>query len=638
MAKPWQIWTVYFAILLLTGTALAWLSVQINEADRLREEDRLETELARREAELQDRVNSALYRMDWWATPLIAQESSRPYYWYLPFYSADLEPGRGEVIKRAEGEANRKIPSPLLTTKSEFVTMHFQISSDNQATSPQVPAGESFEMAIQCGLSAAAIDEKRHLFAKALDFCNYPTVVGCCPGPGSNWNSGGDDVSFQTLYRDPAFNETLLESTTSNKQILEQESDPQYANNPKLWQQMNRSVGRGNAEFAQRAANAENFGQSQQQTLMTDTDIKTANDDLVNVSVMRPVWIKDQLILARRVEGANFKTVQCCWLDWPKIREKLSREIMDVVPVATFEPVKEAKDLEFGRVMATLPVKLEVDLQEMLPQLTLPSPPELQRPSGLRSSLFLAWIGFGIAAIASGLLLRGVLQLSERRAAFVSAVTHELRTPLTTFRMYAEMLAERMVPVDKQTEYAETMKSEADRLASLVENVLQFARLEQGNGACQREATTPAALIDRFQQRFRGRCEEVGMQLIVDLGNAANVGLAVETTKVEQILFNLVDNACKYARESSDKRIVLSVRQVGRYLQFAVQDFGPGVSPKFRRRLFQPFCKSDQDSADTAAGVGLGLTLCQRMAKSLGGRVFLAESPAGSRFVLELRV
>ncbi len=635
MAKPWQIWTIYFAILLLTSAALIWLSVQINESDRLREEDRVETELARREAELQERVNSALYRMDWWATPLIAQESSRPYYWYLPFYSAELEPSRGKIADEAPAELDRKVPSPLLTSKSEFVTMHFQITEDNQATSPQVPVGESFEMAIRSGVHATAIDENRILFAQALDFCNYPTVLSCCTGPGNTWNSGGEDVSFQTLYRDPAFNESLLESTTSNKQILQQEGDPQFANNPKLWQQKNRSVGRGNAEFAQRAFNAENFGQSQQ---VLNSEPEITDENMVKVSVMRPVWIQDQLILARRVEGTNFKTVQCCWLDWPKIREKLTREIVDVVPVAKFEPVKEAKELEFGRVMATLPVKLEVDLQQMLPLLSLQSQPELKQASGLKSSLFLAWIGFGIAAIASGLLLRGVLVLSERRAAFVSAVTHELRTPLTTFRMYAEMLAERMVPVDKQTEYAETMKSEADRLASLVENVLQFARLERGNGIGQREVTTPAVLFDRFQRRFSGRCAEVGMEFMGELDDAASVPLSVETTKVEQILFNLIDNACKYARDSSDKRVVVSVKQAGRHVQFVVQDFGPGVAVKFRQRLFQPFCKSDQDSAESAPGVGLGLALCQRMAKSLGGRVFLAESNLGSKFVLELPV
>ena len=96
--------------------------------------------------------------------------------------------------------------------------------------------------------------------------------------------------------------------------------------------------------------------------------------------------------------------------------------------------------------MATLPVQLVVNSDKLLSTLALNSDPQTSsRPSALKLSMLVAWIGLGMAAFASALLLRGVIKLSERRAAFVSAVTHELRTPLTTFRMYSEMLAEEMV-------------------------------------------------------------------------------------------------------------------------------------------------------------------------------------------------
>ena len=83
--KPWQIWSLFGLILLIVLPAMVWLTMQINDADRLREEDRAETELARRKAELQERINSALYRLDSWTTPLVAQEVARPYYLYQPF-------------------------------------------------------------------------------------------------------------------------------------------------------------------------------------------------------------------------------------------------------------------------------------------------------------------------------------------------------------------------------------------------------------------------------------------------------------------------------------------------------------------------------------------------------------------------
>src|SRR5439155_15089133 len=99
----------------------------------------------------------------------------------------------------------------------------------------------------------------------------------------------------------------------------------------------------------------------------------------------------------------------------------------------------------------------------------------------VRVSLSIAWLCALLAAGAVAALLLGAVRLSERRGAFVSAVTHELRTPLTTFRMYAEMLAGGMVPDEaRRRHYLETLRIEADRLSHLVENVLSYARLERG--------------------------------------------------------------------------------------------------------------------------------------------------------------
>ena len=96
-------------------------------------------------------------------------------------------------------------------------------------------------------------------------------------------------------------------------------------------------------------------------------------------------------------------------------------------------------------------------------------------------ALLIGWGGAFLAVAAAAALLHGVMTLSERRAAFVSSVTHELRTPLTTFRMYAEMLANGMVPdAARRQEYYETLQRESERLTLLVENVLAYARLERG--------------------------------------------------------------------------------------------------------------------------------------------------------------
>ena len=252
-------------------------------------------------------------------------------------------------------------------------------------------------------------------------------------------------------------------------------------------------------------------------------------------------------------------------------------------------------------------------------------------------SLLAAWGSLSLAALASALLLHGVLRLSERRAAFVSAVTHELRTPLTTFRMYSEMLAEGMVPPDKQRQYATTLKVQADRLSYLVENVLQFAKLERGPAKIANESLTVGELLARFISRLEERAADGHMQLVVDVPQPISQhALATQPAAIEQILFNLVDNACKYAQASNDKRIVLSVKHLANRLQFCVQDFGPGVSPSDRKRMFQPFHQSKTATANAVPGVGLGLALCSRMAASVGGRLLHKDCPCGALFELEL--
>jgi signal transduction histidine kinase len=98
---------------------------------------------------------------------------------------------------------------------------------------------------------------------------------------------------------------------------------------------------------------------------------------------------------------------------------------------------------------------------------------------------------------------------------------------------------------------------------------------------------------------------------------------------VEQILFNLVDNAAKYARDAVDRRIHVEASRSGRCVQFVVRDHGPGIDAKPWSRRMRPFRKSAQESAESAPGVGLGLALCRRLARQLGGRLEISSANGG---------
>lgn len=209
------------------------------------------------------------------------------------------------------------------------------------------------------------------------------------------------------------------------------------------------------------------------------------------------LWVGDALLLARRVGMGPAVYVQGTWLDWPRLRTDLLASIQDLLPDARLEPVTAGARPDEERRLATLPVRL-VTGPVSLPAGTGPSPARL--------SLAGAWAFAFLAAIAVAALLRGVVELSERRHVFVSAVTHELRTPLTTFRLYTDMLADGMVTDEaRRREYITRLRGEAERLGHLVENVLFYARVESGRGEAAREVVDLQALLQEARPRLAER-------------------------------------------------------------------------------------------------------------------------------------
>ena len=687
MRQPWQIWLIFVLGLAVVIPAMGWLSVKTIQLDTLREIDREETELARREAELQERISSALYRMDLKMMPVVAQEAARPYYVYDSFYQTadptvdeqasnalgpggrgrgggfgqlDVQEGADERDGKEQPQPSR-LPSPLLFTTPEFVLLHFQIGPNQIISSPQRPVGTVNDYArFDFGVSQAAIDASELRMREASKFFEYDLLLDECPQiemPEVADVKQQNQNKRQSVYSNPAverFNQKLS-SNQIDQQVLENDLVRQQGGN-KAQVQRSRGQVRVNAEFARRLDSTKGFADQQWEAnnaygsllnnslAIPQAPMPNGESIAIREGVMQPRWVGDQLVLLRRVDGNKTPLVQGVWLDWPAIREELKSEVADLLPTVQFQPVRADSDLDLGTALTTIPVQLVVDSSSLLSTLGIDSGYEARPLSGLRMSLCVAWIGLALAAIASASLLFGVIRLSERRAAFVSAVTHELRTPLTTFRMYAEMLAEKMVPEGKQQEYAQTLKIQSDRLSHLVENVLQFARLERGAGAANQETIMIEDLLERFASRLFERANEAEMELSIRIDESvAKKSIRTQPSAIEQIVFNLVDNACKYAKPSPDSRVEVVCDHRGNNLRISVHDHGPGVAPRYKKRMFQPFSKSDQDAANTAAGVGLGLALCQRMAASLGGRLFHQDCnpldsnvQVGATFVLEI--
>jgi signal transduction histidine kinase len=361
---------------------------------------------------------------------------------------------------------------------------------------------------------------------------------------------------------------------------------------------------------------------------------------------MKAVWLEDQLVLAREARGNGRQLVQGCVLNWPEIRGWLTGEAADLLPDCRLVPVRESEQRNPQDMLASIPVRLESGPMQAA---TLP----VFTP--MRLLLAVAWLSFLLAAAAVAWLLLAAIRLSERRGAFVSAVTHELRTPLTTFRMYTEMLAHGMIAADRQRDYLDTLHKEADRLGHLVENVLCYARLEspKKRPACEEFALGP--VLDRLRDSLSRRVAEAGMKLdwkvrsdrlqpvdgrgervhaVSDDGKPAEarhyeLPVRGDSAAVERIVVNLVDNACKYARHAEDRRVHVDVRANGSHAVVSVRDHGPGVSADVEQRMFLPFSKSDREAANSAPGVGLGLSLSRGLARSMGGELTLVRPDDG---------
>ncbi len=354
----------------------------------------------------------------------------------------------------------------------------------------------------------------------------------------------------------------------------------------------------------------------------------------VHLGPVRPQWLAaadgtDDLLLVRTAKLDGRTVYQGVYLDWQRLKAVLLGDVKDLFPAADLVPVKGPGAGPPDRAMTALPVQLD------------PGPAAALPPAGwtpLRIGLALAWAAALIAFGAIGLAGWSLIDLSERRIRFVSAVTHELRTPLTSLRLYLDLLLSGMVQDDqKRTEYLSTLAVESDRLHRLVDNVLDFARLERRRSDADLKPAKVADVLAAVRDTWTDRCGTDGKELIVVSTLPPEAEVTTDAALVGQIVGNLIDNARKYTRAASDPRVWVWAKPEGRRVVLEVEDRGPGVPPRERSLIFRPF-RRGAGADTTAGGAGLGLALCKQWAESLGGALTYrpADGETGACFRLEL--
>jgi signal transduction histidine kinase len=362
----------------------------------------------------------------------------------------------------------------------------------------------------------------------------------------------------------------------------------------------------------------------------------TARPVAAHVGPLRPVWLtagdgSDTLLLVRPARLESGKTVyQGVLVDWPALQRELTALVGDLFPDATLAPVRGPNPASPERTMTAIPARLDPG-----PAPPAPSPGW----SSLRLGLGLAWAAAVLGLTAVGFGGRALVDLSERRIRFVSAVTHELRTPLTSLRLYLDLLTSGMVTdPETQREYLGTLSSESDRLNRLIENVLDFARLEKRTARAVLRPTPVAELLDAVQTTWADRLAADGKELVVVSTLSPGQAVRTDPRVAAQVVGNLIDNARKYSREAADPRVWVWAKPGprGRVL-IEVEDRGPGVPAVERRGIFRAF-RRGRDADTTAGGAGLGLALAKQWSGLLGGDLDYrpADGGVGACFRLEL--
>lgn len=223
-------------------------------------------------------------------------------------------------------------------------------------------------------------------------------------------------------------------------------------------------------------------------------------------------------------------------------------------------------------------------------------------------------------------------EANRMKSEFLASMSHELRTPLNGIMGYAEFL--RDSSTDTPREFAGIILESSEHLLELVNSILDLAKVEAGQMVLELREVPLRPLLERVIQSHRPLALEKGLMLACEVADDVPETLRTDSTRLSQVLINLVDNAIKFTDEG---RVEVSVSRSGAGLQFRVVDTGCGISEDMQAHVFERFRQVESFLTRRHAGTGLGLALVKELTALMGGNVILHSEPGkGSEFVVNL--
>jgi len=265
------------------------------------------------------------------------------------------------------------------------------------------------------------------------------------------------------------------------------------------------------------------------------------------------------------------------------------------------------------------------------------------RTTGIRENILhgvLVVLIIGLISLAASLVVRDISRESEtirHKTDFVENISHELKTPLTLIRLYGEILRDKKtLPEDDRHEASEVIIGESERLSQMIDNVLDFSRIERGEKEFNMKTDHLAGVIKETLESYRDHLEKKGFRIREEIQNDLQP-MVFDREAMASVLINLITNAVKFSPERKEVSVRLFRREDEAVLQ--VEDKGIGIAKKEMNKIFERFYRVKKMAYSDSKGTGLGLTIIKHITEAHHGKIEVESQPGkGSTFSVILPV